>query len=381
MKSGQRLNSGHGQGRVRPGCGEQKRGSGRRCTPVRASVRGSFSGFDLPSGAVGPRPDPCRGSLIVLLAWVLVALSLIALSFSATVRMEVKATINETDLKQSYYIARSGIYYAITRVLVRALRTTTGGIAAQGVDEDLERGQLQFSMANGTAEIFVRDETGKINVNFATEDVLRNLMAQAGLPQDVGDAIADSILDWRDPDHDLHLNGAEDPYYMGLPEPYSIKDGPLDNIEELLLIKGVTPEIFYGEKYKHESGEEKTRGGLVNFLTTYTSVNRININSAPLEVLASVPGMDQARAQAIIDRRRETPFAVQTEVGEQVALQADLNATSYFSAFRSNVFSLQSVARLQGRRITAAIRCTFTVEPNAPAGYRIIYWNESNLEL
>src|SRR2546426_976634 len=61
-----------------------------------------------------------RGSLMVLLSWVLVALSLIALSFSRSVRMEVKATVNEVDLKQSYYIARSGIYYGINRALLRA---------------------------------------------------------------------------------------------------------------------------------------------------------------------------------------------------------------------------------------------------------------------
>ncbi|MBI4455060.1 MAG: general secretion pathway protein GspK [Acidobacteria bacterium] len=324
-----------------------------------------------------------RGSVLVLLAWILVALSLIALSFSSSVRMEAKATLNEVDLKQSYYIARSGVYYAMNRALLQALKTTTGDIASQqqNADEDLERGQLRFSMANGTAEITVTDETGKVNVNIAAEDVLRNLMAQVGLTRDVADGIVDGILDWRDADQDVHANGAEDSYYMGLNEPYHAKDGPLDNIEELLLVKGVSPEIFYGQKFKDDSGAEVTRGGLVNFLTTYTAINRININSAPVEVLASIPGMDEERAQAIVRRRMEKPFSSPTEVGEQLGMQGDVNAMANLSAFRSNVYSLRSVAHLNNRKIVSVIRCTFAVDMSSPTGYRIIYWNENNLEL
>ncbi len=318
---------------------------------------------------------------MVLLSWVLVALSLIALSFSRSVRMEVKATVNEVDLKQSYYIARSGIYYSINRVLLKTLRATTGDIASQqAAEEDLERGQLHFEMANGSAEITVTDETGKINVNYANDQMLRKLMREVGLPQDMGDGIVDSLIDWIDQDQDVHLNGAEDSYYMSLPEPYHCKDGPLDNIEELLLIKGVTPEIFYGQKFKDESGAEVTRGGLVNFLTTYTSYNRININSAPLEVLASIPGMDRQKAQAIINRRATKPFSSPTDVGEVVG-QSDMNALGVLSALPSHVFSLRSVGRLNGRKIISVIRCTFSQDNVSPTGYRIIYWNENNLEL
>ncbi len=72
---------------------------------------------------------------MVLLSWVLVALSLIALSFSRSVRMEVKATVNEVDLKQSYYIARSGIYYSINRVLLKKGEDGAGWI---GVDVTID---------------------------------------------------------------------------------------------------------------------------------------------------------------------------------------------------------------------------------------------------
>ena len=58
--------------------------------------------------------------------------------------------------------------------------------------------------------------------------------------------IVNSILDWIDPDDQTHPEGAETQYYQGLNPPYAAKNGPIDDISELLLIKGVTPEIYYG---------------------------------------------------------------------------------------------------------------------------------------
>ena len=53
-------------------------------------------------------------------------------------------------------------------------------------------------------------------------------------------------MDWRDKDNLHRLNGAEDDYYLSLPQPYKCKNGDFTSIEELLLVRGVTPEIFYG---------------------------------------------------------------------------------------------------------------------------------------
>ena len=60
------------------------------------------------------------------------------------------------------------------------------------------------------------------------------------------DTVIDSIIDWRDSNHDHLLNGAEEDYYRGLDPPYSCKDGPFDVVEELLLVRGVTPRLFAG---------------------------------------------------------------------------------------------------------------------------------------
>ena len=77
--------------------------------------------------------------------------------------------------------------------------------------------------------------------------MLANLLQQCGLgPGAERDTVIDSILDWRDPNRDHRLNGAEEDYYRGLDPPYSCKDGPFDVVEELLLVRGVTPRLFAG---------------------------------------------------------------------------------------------------------------------------------------
>ena len=86
------------------------------------------------------------------------------------------------------------------------------------------------------------------------------------------DIIVDSILDWKDAD-DLHrLNGAESDYYLSLPNPYRAKDANFDTLEELLLVRGVTPEILYG------GGETK---GIIQYLTLRPDSSfTINVNVA-----------------------------------------------------------------------------------------------------
>ncbi len=68
------------------------------------------------------------------------------------------------------------------------------------------------------------------------------LMALPGMTEDV----ADAILDWLDEDDEARPFGAESDYYTTLPTPYSAANGPLHSVEELLLVRGVTPTLLFG---------------------------------------------------------------------------------------------------------------------------------------
>jgi general secretion pathway protein K len=96
------------------------------------------------------------------------------------------------------------------------------------------------------------------------------------------------------------LNGAKtDDYYKDLDPPYRCKNGPLDRVEELLLVRGVTPELFYGTPAKDE---DPARPGLVDLVTT-TSQGQINVNTASPVVLQAALELGEAGPEMILARR------------------------------------------------------------------------------
>ena len=76
--------------------------------------------------------------------------------------------------------------------------------------------------------------------------MLRQALILIGVDAADASTVIDSILDWRDPDNDTHLSGWESSDYLALAKPYTAKNGPIDDLSELLLIHGVTPEMFWG---------------------------------------------------------------------------------------------------------------------------------------
>lgn len=91
-------------------------------------------------------------------------------------------------------------------------------------------------------------------------------------------SIVDALIDWIDEDDEESDLGAESSFYQSLEKPYSCRNGPVRYIEELLLIKGISPELLFG------SGEQK---GLADYLTVYGEDGRVNISTAPLLVIQS----------------------------------------------------------------------------------------------
>jgi len=323
------------------------------------------------------------GSVLIMVLWVMVAMSLLAVSFSASIRTEVNAARNVVDQKESYYLSRAGIEYAIYKIIesqtafARIQRQREEGFQAL---PPVLTGAVDLAMGRGNASVQIIDETGKINVNLAPNYLFYNLLIAVGLDEQEADIITESIEDWRDRD-DLHrLNGAESDYYQSLPEPHLAKNGPLDVPEELLLVRGITPEIYYGRKGTTESGEQVEYYGLQNYLTTFASINRINVNSASVPVLAAVPGLDREAANLIYGMRQEAPFLNVTEVMERVP-GIPTEAARMLSTNRSNVYTLISDGHLADSEVVSRIRCVVQIIPTSPKGYAVLYWNESNMEL
>lgn len=322
-----------------------------------------------------------KGAILIVILWVLLAMSMLALSFSAAIRTEVDAARNTVDQKQSYYLARAGIEYAKYKIL----ESQSGLFRSQQLDFEegpvpaVLRGKVSLDLSGGGADVEIIDETGKINVNLAPPHLIFNLLVMVGIPEAEADIITDSIEDWRDPDDFRRPHGAESEYYQTLPDPYSAKNGPLDVPEELLLVRGVTPEFYYGRRGLNAAGERVEYYGLQKHFTTFSAINRINVNSAPVPVLAAIPGLEYEAALEIVRMREGSPIDDVGEIMSRIpGIPAD--ALSYLSVMRSNVYTLESYGRLNDSRVVSRIRCVVRLL-GTRGGAAVLYWNESNIEL
>src|SRR4030043_245933 len=192
----------------------------------------------------------------------------------------------------------------------------------------------------GGCEIRIMSEAGKVNINTVSEMMLRKIIDQLGLEKEARDIVVDSILDWRDPDDFYRVNGAENDYYKSFKEPYNCKNGNLDSIEELLLVRGVTSDLFYGRKEikKGEEGMKVDRVGLKDIFSIYSSGEQIDINSATPLVLRYVLGIPEEVSRLIVKAREEKGFENQQDLLQRVPeLSPFIGEVGKFVVYRSTI--------------------------------------------
>lgn len=257
------------------------------------------------------------GVALILVLSIMVILVTIVGEFSYSMRTEINITRNFKEEEEAYQLALAGAESAKMEILSAEnpaeMYVNGNGTLVFKISEDeegeAEEPERKDSLGGGTFKYTISDEDGKLNLNKASINQIKDLFLDSGV--DVGDVdiIVDSIMDWRDT-NDLHmLNGAEEDYYRSLEKPYSCKDGPFDSVEELLLVRGMTPEILYGtsKQSDEEDGEgEDNYEGVAEYLTVKGS-GKVNINTAPRVVLELVMGAEMA--DDILIQRENGPIS------------------------------------------------------------------------
>ena len=174
-----------------------------------------------------------------------------------------------------------------------------------------------YPVGDGTVSLHIIELESKININRADTPLLTQVLTTMGVDASLISVVSDSIQDWIDTDDATRPAGAESDYYQGLTPPYYAKDAPMDDIEELQLVKGVTPLMFKGGTaadpnspfQHHKLGFGNAPGqaedypfGLRDVFTPFSN-GKININTADANVLQCLPGLDANSAQAILTLR------------------------------------------------------------------------------
>ncbi len=275
------------------------------------------------------RPRRSAGSALVIVLFVVFALSLLVGAFAFDAHLELRYAAVVRGRRQSEYLASSGV--AIATMLMDKQRGI--GVADLGADDDrwfeaaqrLARGQpihgLVEPLGEGEIVLDIVPEPGRRNVNLLLELDWERIFELTGVPDRHWPMLIDSFFDWIDPDDMPRPDGAEtEDYYARLDPPYSAKNGPLDTVRELLLIRGFTEALLRGGPLIEEEMDPlaaasrfqpSTRfadtnivhvSGFEHLLTTYGD-GKVNVQSASREVLMTLPDVDDIAALAIIEER------------------------------------------------------------------------------
>jgi general secretion pathway protein K len=250
-----------------------------------------------------------EGFVLVIVLCTILLLEVLLLGFNFRCRAELRAVDHLQKSQQALNSARAGLNIAIAAI------KDSPDIHADKRLVDLLSGENSITLDQSQCSIIVTQESGKLNVNLLKgkdgkldririDQLLRLidlLNRQRAGQAHIGYGLVPAIIDWTDDDEEVtclpfvkYENlGAESDYYSTLVPAYRCKNRPLDTIEEMLLIKGITAEIF-----------ERMRN--------YVTVNgdgKVNVNSAPKPVIESLSErMDTAVAAMIVDRRKIKPF-------------------------------------------------------------------------
>jgi general secretion pathway protein K len=322
-----------------------------------------------------------RDGVALIMAMIAIAVfSMMAAALWFSMKVETRLAQRADNEQQLLWLGRSGVEYA--RWILSQQASIAGEpydslnqIWAGGPGGPAETNSVlagisldNYQVGDGTVSIKIIDLERFVNINNANSPELQQALTLMGVDADSISVVSDSIQDWIDSDDDPRIAGAESDYYQTLDPPYNAKNAPIDDLSELLLVKGVTPEMYYGGSSTNSTAPQKPKLGLGNSpdqtpdypfglkdIFTPVSDGRININTADTNVLQMIPGVDATTAATIIQQRAgpdgvdgtedDTPFRGVNQLAGLVPQQAQ-NALSSLCTVRSSTFEVHVTAKI-----------------------------------
>ncbi len=287
-----------------------------------------------------------RGIVLVVVLWALLLLGTIALSFAYAMRTEARAARNGADAVRAYFQARTGIGRAIMMFSTLPADNVLAG-PIEGEDGD------------AGYRVSVESESGKIDVNLASGERIRSVLAASGIPDAEAGALSAAIVSWRGGEAGA---GPTEGEYAALPEPIRPRKGTLLTIEELRYVKGVTRDLY---------------GNLLSrIFTVHGGSPQVNLNAAPRIVLRAL-GLTVEQADRILEMRKEAPFRTESDIVMGLA-KSGIPPTvlpGLTAASASNVYTV-TARGTAGAGVVRIVRCRVKVEGAGKRGVRIGRWED-----
>ena len=221
-----------------------------------------------------------RGVALVLVMWVAVILAVVAGSFILERRTETLVVRNSISMARAAAAADAGVHRALHDLF------------RQSIPDVWKRDGTphEWAFEGVPVRVEIRDESAKIDINTASDPLLRGLFVSVGLRDDEATALVEAILDWRDADPLKRPNGAEEADYTAAGLTHKPANAPFQAIEELQLVLGMRPDIY---------------ARVAPLVTVLSRMPGVNTTLASREVLLAIPNVTPEIVDQYIARREE----------------------------------------------------------------------------
>jgi general secretion pathway protein K len=233
-----------------------------------------------------------HGFALILVLWVLSLLTIMAGSFALSMRREATLVAGIKNTAKAAALAESGL--AIAEAMLMLPDPKQRWLADGSIYQiDTPGAFTAAGDIGGHIRIQLFAETGKIDMNKAEQKLLESLFQQSPLADDekAQARLVAAILDWRDADDVVHLEGAEKQEYKDAGLRYQPANKPFQTLDELRLVLGM---------------EEATFKWLQPLVTVYSGQPQVNAQLATPEVLAVLPDADAGLLQDYLKNRRDS---------------------------------------------------------------------------
>jgi len=248
-----------------------------------------------------------RGVALIVVMLVLALLAVVVTEFAYSARLEASMVRSYRDGVLARHLAEAGVQQAIREILSQAQVAALDG-DGQLVFYRALPGQttparvpalprIRVALGPGEFSYRISDEAARLSLNGSDPARLDRLLIALEVDRQQRDIINDSLQDWRDANKLHRLHGAESDFYLRLPITYRARNANLQDAAELLQIRGVTRELYFGAESRPALGE----------LVTAVTVNTVNLNTAPPPVLKAF-GLSDAEIDDVVQTRVRAPY-------------------------------------------------------------------------
>jgi general secretion pathway protein K len=289
-----------------------------------------------------------KGIALILVLWVSVLIAVLLASFSLSARVEALQGRNLLDSTRARYAAEAGMHRAAYEL--RGSNPDTRWIADGRVYP------LEFEGFEVEVEIF--DETGKVDINVADALLLAAMFQFGGLDEVEADALAAAVMDWRDPDNLISVNGAEEDAYKAADRSYTPRNAPFETVSEIQQVLGMSFELYRE---------------LEPLMTIYSGRAQPNPAFASPEVLQLMPGMNPDLVTMFVQQRQQ-PAGIPGQPPLPLALP---DGTPVVAQGGGLTYTIRSRATLPGgasASLEATVRLGASMVARRP--FRIVRWRD-----